>query len=1558
MKRLLRPYLVVVVFALLVLLVSPSASSAATTAAQMDRAGGSRERILVTLQADGLPSPDGVTTLTLTATPLVDAPDLRVRWLVPEDVELLGDAEESLGPVAARQMVSVERQVRFPAGGPFKLVAEAYYEPLAEMRLAASGVLFFTVGRFDSQITTSDPTQRRPDAALMPSTLEQVDEAAVRAPNGDPCVTVRGRITRIERSPIQSGFAADQTVPVHNALVEIREDDTIFDDSYGEGLTDENGDYAFSFCDDDGFLGGELEVYIRLHAQVKAQNGDSISYVEDSSWLDEKYEFNTANINTDGGNFIRDISLDEFQSAVMNINDAIFDAWTFWNASGGDHDGDSRFDHEAEVHYEPGYGDTGSYYVSFWDEITIADDPSNPDMWDDSVIIHEWGHMADDKYGCDDNPGGQHFIGQLADDEELTWGEGYPDYWQSAVRAATGQPSASFYLDINGAGSAGIAVNLENTQTGLTSVFYEMAIAAALWDLNDPVNDGNDMVAHGQTVIQDVYTTDDFAEDTGGFFDANCTFDEYLESWVDTGKPADAVTAAAIRQNVGVTTAFGLAQQASQRSPSAVNTPLEPGASPLKSKWWNEVVWIVDNSPSMASAKLNAVKTVLGEQINDLTAEPEGTEFGLETFNNADGTNNVVLAGQFFEGPVQQGVTSLAPIGGSDPSCTVDALDALKQAVEGRAELDAWLFTDSNTSTNPSVENMRQLLTDRQVRASFALLASCTPVAAATNADLTVEEAEAAALLQNAAQAYLGGGAEEPPANIVPYLLTAIQSGGQFLYSNATNVDDIADILRAQLTHSAGAGRWSDYVSDEATYRYDELASWEYGWIEAHTSEGGTAHGQPDGSFVQVDLPEPFTYYNRLPSGGVRVFEDGHLTFNSFPGGGGANTTLPSAEAPLRALFPMWDDLGYIVICRPEEAAAPDGCGLPSGIYSRLSDDGEWFVIEWYNYYSEGGSFSKFQVLLNAETGEIRYQYHPTDVTANYASSATIGLQDTPTNGLQVTYNDVNGATAGMGYKFTPAPPQPTKTYTVSVDSLMEGVGFLLTGYSGDFEPLVVRDPDGNAIACDSPGTICLNLGLVQYVQVNVNNRVGDWHAEVDAGPSGGGTFGFTSFATSPVAVRGAGDHSLPLGIHAIQVDFGQPLDGNVATGFFQLPNGSPFGGNFPLFDDGAHGDGSPGDGLFGTLAFEPTVAGTAYLGGMGTLGGVEFTRVDPVPYSFQPLSVTPPEGEQVNNGALTTLQFGVTNQDEFDHCYIGTAQAPAGWGAGQLSPTFCLDAGETMTRTVIVSLGGLPNTAPSGTDGVVTFAVQETEQGLITGSASAIVTRRRPPAEIRIENPTLYLRPNGDIAPLTVSVLDATGYPVADGTEVQLIATLGIISPTVGLTQAGQFYAEFISGPAEGEAVVTATTTGPVTATTFIDIAAPRPNQIALELGDATLPADETSTTTVTATVRDRYGNPVAGQTVRIGVSGDGAVDEEDDPNGQHDYFGTINGEEGVTGTTNAQGQFTATFTSGNRSGTVTIVAELLVAEGSTQNVVHETHATLSLSQVIRSLYLPLVGR
>jgi hypothetical protein len=814
-----------------------------------------------------------------------------------------------------------------------------------------------------------------------------------------------------------------------------------------------------------------------------------------------------------------------------------------------------------------------------------------------------------------------------------------------------------------------------------------------------------------------------------------------------------------------------------------------------------------------------------------------------------------------------------------------------------------------------------------------------------TNYIQTVPEAEAREALEahmqqvtvnGMAQEYMGLAGGEVPGGIVPYLLTALNSGGQFLYVDENNIANAADILRAQITNSAGAGRWSDYVSDSATYRHDRLTSWEYNWIDARN--GGTNHGyHSDEGYISVNLPASFTYYELGPYNGVRVYENGYMTFGSYSGIQSTNTMLPNPAVPNNVVYPFWDNLvrHFHPADQPQTPTHENGY-----IYSK--QEGDWFAVEYFHYDSSATASNTFETLLNASTGEIRFQY---ETVPEGASSATIGLENAGgSRGVQVSYNEAPGASDGMGYKFVPAPPQPTKTYTVAVDAHMEAIGFLLAGYSGSFEPLAVYDPDDNLVSCNEAGALCLELDLVQYMQVNVNGRIGEWHVVVDAGPTGEGTFNFTSMAASPIAVASSGNHFISTGGGtSLFVNLGLPVDGNMLSGWFTQPNDTPCGTSFNLYDDGEHDDGLAGDGLFGSNPYTMNTACTAYLWVGGTLNGEDFERIDPVPYSFQPLSISS-SSDGANFGGGTPLQFELHNADVHNHCYWLLYTAPEGWWLEGLSilPLACVNAGQTNILNVTAYMGpGNTNDLPSGTSGEFALSMVEIEEGIMSDVTAVGVTRYRPTDYIEIFNPNRYIRPNGDTALMNIYVFDEQNVSVADGTAVQLGATLGTISPTLGTTKDGVLLAEFTSGAAEGTAVITAMSNN-IVADTTIDILQPQPNQIELMATPAQLPSDGTSTATLVVTVRDRWGDPVANQAVRIGIEGDGAM-------------GMIGNGDFAEGMTDGNGQFSATFVAGVTPGDVWVRGELLILEGGEYHVAHDDRQRIILGNRI---FIPIVMR
>ena len=1601
--RWVRLFLVCCLWLGMVLQAVPAQAQSQPAPVLVDRAGGDDHQIEVTLSVDRAPGVGEVATLVMTATPALDAANLVVEWFVPEGAELLGGpAVEAVGAVSAAQSVSQSRQMRFPIAGVYKVMAQAKYSVGSALHFSALGVLFFSVNAEGaSTVSTIDPNARDFDRTIETEVLPGVTTAAMRAPNGDPCFYISGRITRWDKPPTtMPGYAANVEVPLRHVSIVVREEDDFFDDSYGGGTTNANGEFNFSFCDDDGLFDDELEIYIRVHAEIDFNGSDVVS-VEDDGIIDDRWEFNSEVKQSEGGALIFNLRMkDNEQSAIMNIADAVFDAWTVWNNSGGAKGDDAIFDGEAEVHYEPGDGVENSYYSGYflfggnvfnYDDISIADEASDPDPWDDSVIIHEWGHMADDYYGCDDNGGGDHFVNQLAEDLELAWGEGYPDYYQAAVRAITNQPNPAWYLDVNGAGNAGIAVDLENYDqnfgANLLSEFNEMAIAAMLWDLHDNNNDARtpgppaggpfDSVAHGHAMIQEVYT-DPFFESNGDWFDDTCTSFVYLWSWLKLGKPTDSATAEAVTKNNGRTNPFfgatsfaamttALAGDAMQGNTAILATANNGNPNEIDHRWWKRLTFVVDNSASMAEFnKFGAVKTVMKETVNDaLLAEPKGVEIKVQTFNNDSALNQTVIEGQFRTEGIYPFVDQMATVGTADPGClgTIDALGALQRGAAGQTRGQVWLYTDTDTYYGAGQGLIRSQLNQAQMRASVALLGGCA-TSGRLASNIGGEEEDYLQLAADASQS----------SGIVPYLLTALGTGGQFLYVNSDQLGDAADILRAQLANSAGAGKWSDYVSDVFTYRWDRLEPREYLWIGGL---GGGVQLYEDG-YVTVDLPGDFPFWESNTSE-VEVYQDGYIWMNPCHDTPQLPFCINGFEQYTNILKKdlVWDYIPF----PPRAAAQAATTDEPQEItqvygpqvWVYYGNYQEWYVIstEGVGYYSGNGTAPRaYQVWLNMQTGEVRYLYN--QINNEDSGGALISVRE---NGLfggsgsevVVSNQDLAGAVNGGGYKFTPAPPVETRTYAVKADSLIERIGFLQTGYSGAFLPMVVTDPNNVAVTCGSGGVTCYTVDhlagdrMVQYIEVP-NSGPGTWHATIDAASSQA-TFTFNALAASDVSADSTSLRLRPsIGASPFALRLGRATDDNMLTGWFQSPNGQRFGGEFTLYDDGAHGDGRAGDGRFGLPDLTAPGKGIGYLWVKGIVGGEEIVRSDPVPFNFQPLKVTALTKEVSNDNEAVTLYFQVDNLDGRDVCVNAELTLPAGWGADwDFDEISCqgIAAGGSQTWALTVT----PNwpDAASGTTAELGVAFVEAGEGSIQASDTVTFVRRRAPAVVEFDGRAelFEIRPDSTIAvPLLVRASDAQGYPVADGTLVEVIVSGGTIAPVAAASVAAvsdQATIELINGRAE-LSFTPPNTVGDVTATVQLGGLS---DTITLHIVEAAADSidlvatptqiyDQVTSSELVVTVKDTFENPVANALVRLVVSDDDGTQ------------GTINGSEAISGTTDSNGQFTATFVKTSAAvGTTWVRAELLLNEGGTLAVKQEDEEQLLLdpnAALVEDLRLPMI--
>ena len=134
---------------------------------------------------------------------------------------------------------------------------------------------------------------------------------------------------------------------------------------------------------------------------------------------------------------------------------------------------------------------------------------------------------------------------------------------------------------------------------------------------------------------------------------------------------------------------------------------------------------------------------------------------------------------------------------------------------------------------------------------------------------------------------------------------------------------------------------------------------------------------------------------------------------------------------------------------------------------------------------------------------------------------------------------------------------------------------------------------------------------------------------------------------------------------------------------------------------------------------------------------------------------------------------------------------------------------------------------------------------------------------------PTNILIVNGS-STVTAIVRDVGNNAVANCTVVTFATSLGMIDPLTATTISGLALATLRSGTRTDTAIVTATTVNSRVGTTEVTFRTPYPPELVVVTADpARIPADGRSASTITVTVTEIYGNPVAdGTTVYFFVT------------------------------------------------------------------------------------------
>lgn len=375
------------------------------------------------------------------------------------------------------------------------------------------------------------------DCALLGLICDLVDpdqgHACLPAQGGGDMV-VSGSIMFDKRIPALVGFGPTVQEPARQIKVSLwdtngtenNEDDDL---SISSGFTDNAGNFKL-FYDDPG-----TKVYLVAYAWWgQGQTTLHVDVSEDSGgWYSQ---WSTVAVSTEPFTPAPDISkslhiLVAKSSGAFNILDQMLKARAFTI----EHLGPPP---SVWVQWDGPVGDAWCWYGSYYDPkeayIHIANCGNDPDEFDDSVVLHEFGHHVTSTMSKDDNPGGAHWV-EWTVDPRMAWSEGFATFFGQAIRNdpvyIDAAESDSLVYDLEGASEMCPA----KSYLGMTQDLCEAMTGGALWDLSDDANTEFDTLALGPDEVMDVmghYFTDPSFQDRGV---TGIDFVDFLDGWFCRG---------------------------------------------------------------------------------------------------------------------------------------------------------------------------------------------------------------------------------------------------------------------------------------------------------------------------------------------------------------------------------------------------------------------------------------------------------------------------------------------------------------------------------------------------------------------------------------------------------------------------------------------------------------------------------------------------------------------------------------------------------------------------------------------------------------------------------------------------------------------------------------------------------------------------------------------------------------------------------------------------------------------------------------------------------------
>ncbi len=325
--------------------------------------------------------------------------------------------------------------------------------------------------------------------ATFESTVNSARVGVVSPNNGASAINIAGKASYEDKTFDENGFTGNiELKPVRKALIEIVAIDGF--KTIATGASDAFGNFNIT-ADNSGQRGG---VYVRV---VSKSDPADLSKLEIRNNPEDQslYSFLSPGMDDSTATpFSANLNLSAKAGGaggVFNLLDVFLDASEFVQQAGPCPAPNTACLLPMLTGYWERGSAEGTYFTSPQNEIFVlgGGGKGDADEYDDSVIIHEFGHFVLSQFSKDDSPGGSHALNENDQDIRLSWSEGWANFFSSAVR---GTP---IYVDTV-EGGLGLSFNIEDYTTlpssSLnTSALYttsEIAVAGILWDLLDPIN--------------------------------------------------------------------------------------------------------------------------------------------------------------------------------------------------------------------------------------------------------------------------------------------------------------------------------------------------------------------------------------------------------------------------------------------------------------------------------------------------------------------------------------------------------------------------------------------------------------------------------------------------------------------------------------------------------------------------------------------------------------------------------------------------------------------------------------------------------------------------------------------------------------------------------------------------------------------------------------------------------------------------------------------------------------------------------------------------------------